>query len=104
VVIAGHRTTHLAPFWSVDTLTPGDQILLQTRAGTFVYRVTWMRVVDPGSAWVARSTKRPSLTLTTCFPRFSDRQRLVIRAEQIYGQVPGGFLDGRPPGFTPLSP
>jgi sortase A len=104
VVIAGHRTTHLAPFWSVDALTPGDQIMLQTRAGTFVYRVAWVRVVDPASAWVARSTNRPSLTLTTCNPRFSARQRLVIRAVQIYGQVPGGFMDGRPPGFSPLSP
>ena len=24
VAIAGHRTTHLAPFWSLDTLVPGN--------------------------------------------------------------------------------
>jgi hypothetical protein len=40
-----------------------------------------------------------SLTLTTCWPRFSSRSRLVVRAIQVYGRVPGGFLGtrGSPP-------
>lgn len=80
VVIAGHRTTHLAPFWALDALRPGDQIVLRTRRGTFVYDVKWARVVSPTSWWVVGPTKRPSLTLTTCNPRFSQRQRLVVRA------------------------
>lgn len=104
VVIAGHRTTHLGPFWAVDSLAAGDQILLQTRRGTFLYRVQWVKVVPPGALWVAGSTDRPSLTLTTCYPRFSSRQRLVVRAVQVYGKVPGGFVDLRYPGFSPLSP
>jgi sortase (surface protein transpeptidase) len=53
---------------------------------------------------VTGTTGRPSLTLTTCNPRFSQRQRLVVRAVQIYGAVPGGFMDQRHPGFSPLSP
>jgi sortase A len=80
VVIAGHRTTHLAPFWALDALHPGDQIVLRTRRGTFVYDVRWARVVSPTSWWVVGPTRRPSLTLTTCNPRFSPRQRLVVRA------------------------
>jgi sortase A len=104
VVIAGHRTTHLAPFWSIDALAPGDQITLQTRRGTFLYRVQWVKVVVPSALWVSGPTRRPSLTLTTCNPRFSQKQRLVVRAVQIYGPVPGGFMDDRYPGFSPLSP
>jgi sortase A len=104
VVIAGHRTTHLAPFWSINGLGLGDQIMLQTRRGTFLYRVQWVKVVDPTSTWVSGPTRRPSLTLTTCNPRFSQKQRLVVRAVQIYGPVPGGFMDQRYPGFSPLSP
>jgi sortase A len=104
VVIAGHRTTHLAPFWSIDTLRLGDQIMLQTRRGTFLYRVQWVKVVDPTATWVSGPTRRPSLTLTTCNPRFSQRERLVVRAVQVYGAVPGGFMDRRYPGFSPLSP
>jgi sortase A len=104
VVIAGHRTTHRAPFWSIDALGPGDEIMLQTRRGTFLYRVEWVRVVEPDDVWVSRRTRKPSLTLTTCFPRFSQRERLVVRALQVYGPSPRGFVDQRYPGFTPLSP
>jgi sortase A len=103
VVISGHRTTHLAPFWSVDALVPGDRITLHTGRGTFLYRVEWVKVVVPDALWVTGRTPRPSLTLTTCNPRFSQRQRLVVRAVQIYGAVPGGFMDHRR-GPSPLSP
>jgi sortase A len=104
VVISGHRTTHLAPFWSINALIPGDQITLQTRRGTFLYRVQWIKVVVPDALWVTARTDRPSLTLTTCNPRFSQRQRLVVRAVQIYAAVAGELTDHRHPGFSPLSP
>lgn len=93
VAIAGHRTTHLAPFWSLDELVPGDPIDLRTAEGRFVYRVLWVGVGPPDSAWVLAPTADPSLTLTTCNPRFSAGQRLVVRAIQVFGPSPGGFLD-----------
>jgi sortase A len=93
VAIAGHRTTHLAPFWNLNSLSPGDFVVLQTRAGTFVYRVVWQRVVAPDSWWVTAPTKNSVLTLTTCNPRFSDHERLVVRAVQVYGPTPHGFMD-----------
>lgn len=93
VAIAGHRTTFLHPFGDLDRVHAGDLIALQTANGEFVYRVTWQRVVPPGSTWVTQPTAVPSLTLTTCWPRFSSAKRLVVRAEQVYGAVPGGFLD-----------
>ena len=76
---------------------------MQTRAGTFLYRVRWVKVVQPDDFSIARQTTRPSLTLTTCYPRFSRKQRLVVRAVQVYGNVPGGFLDERRE-FSSLSP
>jgi sortase A len=85
VAIAGHRTTFLHPFWSLNRLRPGDLIELQTAAGSFTYRVVWQKVVPPGSWWVAAPTARPSLTLTTCTPRFSAADRLVVRAVQVAG-------------------
>jgi sortase A len=104
VVIAGHRTTHAAPFWAVDALREGDQIVVQTRRGTFVYRVRWVKVVAPDALWVTTTTNRPSLTLTTCNPRFSMRERLVVRAVQVYGQGPNGLIDAGPPGFSIPTP
>lgn len=83
VAIAGHRTTHLAPFWALDVLARGDRIVLETRAGSFEYRVVWQRVVDPYAGWVVRRTERRSLTLSTCNPRFSAAERLVVRAVQV---------------------
>ena len=40
VGIAGHRTTYLAPFWSLNELRPGDRIVLATEYGIFDYRVS----------------------------------------------------------------
>lgn len=99
VAIAGHRTTHAAPFWAIDTLVPGDHIELETAAGRFLYRVAWQRVVAPGATWVLAPTDTPSLTLTTCEPRFRGTERLVVRAEQVFGPTPGGFVDHRSAGF-----
>jgi sortase A len=83
VAIAGHRTTHLAPFWALNALRPGDRIELQTRRGTFVYEVEWARVISPTDRSVLAPTAVPSLTLTTCEPRFSATHRLVVRATQV---------------------
>lgn len=83
VAIAGHRTTHAAPFWAIDTLRAGDVIQVQTRAGTFTYRVEWVRIALPGDTSMLAPTDVPSLTLTTCYPRFSSSERLIVRATQV---------------------
>lgn len=85
VAIAGHRTTYLHPFWPLDELRPGDRILIQTRLGAFVYRVIWQRTVALDDWSVIARTPVPSLTLTTCTPRFSSSRRLVVRAVQVAG-------------------
>lgn len=104
VVIAGHRTTHLAPFWSLDALRRGDRIVLQTRRGTFLYGVRWTRVVAPDAWWVARPTGRPSLTLTTCEPRFSPRHRLVVRAVLLSGSFRPSSPSPRRPALLEPAP
>ena len=87
VAIAGHRTTHGAPFWSLDEVRAGDPIVLVTAAGRFEYRVQWVKVVPADSWWVVDQTPHPSLTLTTCNPRFFAYQRLVVRALQVSGEL-----------------
>jgi len=78
--IAGHRTTYLHPFYSIDALAPGDPITLTTLQGVFVYNVTGNQVVDPTDVGVVGPTATPQLTLTTCNPRYSAAQRLVVHA------------------------
>ena len=78
--IAGHRTTHGAPFNALAELVPGDQVVLTTLQGTFRYRVTRSLVVAPDDIAVLRPTATPQLTLTTCNPKYSATERLVVEA------------------------
>jgi len=81
VSIAGHRTTFGRPFGNVDQLKPGDTIELTTPIGGCVYQVSRAPfVVEPSELSVIEPTGERSLTLTTCHPKGSAAQRLVIRA------------------------
>ena len=84
VGIAGHRTTYGAPFYDLNKLQSGDFIYLTNTAGqTSTYKVTTHFIVSPSDGAVLNSTTVPSLTLTTCNPRFSATDRLVVRATLI---------------------
>ena len=78
--IAGHRTTYLHPFYYLDQLVPGDDITVTTLQGVFEYQMTSQQIVDPSDVSVVDDTTTPQLTLTTCNPRFSASQRLVVHA------------------------
>jgi sortase A len=80
VAIAGHRTTYLHPFYNLNELVPGDDILLTTVQGAFLYQMTSSQVVLPTDVAVVGATLTPQLTLTTCNPRYSASTRLVVHA------------------------
>jgi len=82
VAIAGHRTTYGAPFNDLDRMKIGDQIMLTTDAGNeFTYVVTQNPVaVSPHDVSVLNTGVDNRLTLTTCNPKFSASQRLVVVA------------------------
>jgi sortase A len=80
VGIAGHRTTYGRPFGNLDQLKPGDTIELTTPIGGCVYQVSKAPfVVAPSDLSVIDPTGERSLTLTTCNPKGSAAQRLIIR-------------------------
>lgn len=83
VGIAGHRTTYLHPFYNLDELRPGDPIVLETEYGTFRYTVTRVFVTTPDDGSVLDQTRKPTLVLTTCNPRFSASQRLIVFADRV---------------------
>ena len=82
-VFAGHRVTHTRPFSDIDRLVPGDQIIFTTAAGRFVYEVTGHQIVTPDQVHIVDPTLTPTVTLTACHPKGSDRQRYVIRGRLI---------------------
>lgn len=81
--IAGHRTTYGAPFFRLDEVGPGDTIRLVARTGSYRYDIVESKVVRPTDLSVIQPTQNPRLTLTTCTPRFSARQRLIVIAKLI---------------------
>jgi len=81
--IAGHRTTYGAPFYHLNEVAPDDDIFLSTSNGTFHYKVVLQHNVDPSDVKVIDPTPDNRLTLTTCTPRFTASQRLVVVARLI---------------------
>lgn len=81
VGIAGHRTTYLHPFLELDKVALGTQILLRTEFGTYTYEVTRNFIIPAaGSGRVLQQAGPPSLVLTTCHPRYSSAERLIVTA------------------------
>jgi sortase A len=85
VAIAGHRTTYGRPFHNLDLLAPGDEIILETPIGKCTYEVEKAPFpVSPESWGVVENTPdRAMLTLTTCHPKGSARQRLILQSRLV---------------------
>jgi len=94
--VAGHRTTYLHPFYDINELRPGDAVVVETQQSWFTYRVEdiphtkakYQEVVSPTDVSVAypvpdqpdaalAPTQRV-FTLTSCNPRYSAAQRIVV--------------------------
>jgi len=84
-VISGHRTTNGAPFFDLDLLEPGDIIEVETLTGMHTYSFIESRIVPPTGIWVTTQWEGAWLTLTTCTPKYSAADRLIIFAELIDG-------------------
>ena len=78
VAIAGHRTTYLAPFRHLDSVKPGQKIVLTMRYARFMYSVQYSRVVDPTAWWITRNVGYDRLVLSACNPLYSASQRIVV--------------------------
>lgn len=84
VIVSGHRTTYGrpgelgGPFFNIDRLVRGDEIVTKTKWGTFTYEVTEKRIVQPNSLAITVPSGEAELVLTTCNPKFSAAQRLIV--------------------------
>ena len=96
--LAGHRNTNASMLGDQDRLEPGDPIYVVSYDGMYVYEVRERHVVDPEEVEVltpaprsrGSETEAAILTLTTCHPRYSNRQRLIHHAELVDFVPPGG--------------
>ncbi|VAW08847.1 hypothetical protein MNBD_ACTINO01-427 [hydrothermal vent metagenome] len=84
-VLPGHRTTYGAPFHELDELEVGDIIEVETAIGLNIYEVRESIIVRPTEIWVTNPRPGSWITLSTCNPKFSSRERLIIFAELVSG-------------------
>jgi sortase A len=89
VAIAGHRTTFGRPFNHIDELKAGDEAILITPFNKFHYVVVpafdehsnpWITTPNDFSV-VQKVAGQSTLTLTSCHPKGSARQRIILRLQ-----------------------
>ncbi len=96
MAIAGHRTTYGKPFNRVDELQVGQSIWLSTPIGDFEYTIVdppddgdcrraaadrAACITHPKDWSIINQTPDAVLTLTSCHPKGSAAERIIIRAE-----------------------
>jgi sortase A len=101
VGIAGHRTTFGRPFNRLQELKPGDLASLETPFAVYTYKAVpvfgghdnpW--VVTPNDFSVVSQGTGHLLTLTTCHPKGSARQRLVMRFSLVKTELKDTKIEG----------
>jgi sortase A len=116
--VAGHRVGRGSPFLDLDQMRPGDPIVVETAEGWFTYQVLGdaatgdfaspsgipgLQVVTPADVDVIAPTPGGTpeaaatgryLTLTTCHPKYSARQRLIVHAELVDARSRADAPDG----------
>ncbi|HJX42944.1 MAG TPA: class E sortase [Geodermatophilus sp.] len=119
VAIAGHRVGRGSPFLELDALRPGDPIVVEVADGWFTYRVLadgqdpngvpGQQIVTPAQVEVIAPVPGGApdaapagayLTLTTCHPRYSALQRLVVHAVLDGPGVSRAAAPDGPPALT----
>lgn len=81
-VIFGHRWLYKPPvkntFYNLDKVAVGDKFTIQWNNQTHTYEVSEVKIVNPTDVWVMNPTNTPQVTLITCTPLFSTKQRLIV--------------------------
>lgn len=88
VVLAGHnwypcKSQYCRVFCDLEKLKIGDEVTVYYNQGKFVYKVIERKIISPKHTEILEQTKKPILTLYTCYPRYTAKQRLVYVAELI---------------------
>lgn len=84
-VLVGHRFTYSgqAVFYHLDKIRKGDPIDLAWKGRIYQYKVENIKVVPPTDVSIEANTKEPMLTIYTCTPLLTAKDRLVIQAKLV---------------------
>lgn len=85
-VIVGHRFTYSdpsGPFYHLNKVKIGDEIFVYWQEKKYTYRVSNVAVVPATDLEVEETSSTPVLTLYTCTPLWSAKDRLVVQAKLV---------------------
>lgn len=78
VVIAGHRTTRTRPFWDLDLVQPGAELIFTMTSGDrYIYVLDRTEIVDGSDVSIITQNYAFTATLFACHPKGSAAQRIV---------------------------
>jgi sortase A len=82
-VLVGHRFTYSSPavFYHLDKVKAGDVLAVYWNEKEYVYKVAETKVVPATAIEIEAPSERAKLTIYTCTPIWSAKDRLVIIAE-----------------------
>lgn len=87
IVITGHRFKYLPPnnltFYLLDKLARGDIVTLIWQGKNNYYKIIETKVVSSNDTSIMAQSSQPIITLYTCDPIYSQKNRLVVVAELI---------------------
>lgn len=88
-VIVGHRFTYSSPaiFYHLDKIELGETFAIWWEGREYVYRVTQTKVVDASAIEIEANTEKPIVTLYTCTPIWTAKDRLVIVGELLNPEI-----------------
>jgi sortase A len=124
--VAGHRVGKGEPFLNLDHLRAGDAVIVETESYWFVYRVKGLdrglsqpdrdgipgrEIVRPDDGAVLLPVpdhpgRRPTerlMTLTTCHPKFTASQRMIVHAALVGRPIAVAQRDGHRAARMPRS-
>ena len=86
-VITAHRYMYRPPdprtFFLLDKLVPGDTFYIYWEGKRYDYRVRETKIVDPSEISILYNTPNNQVTLFSCTPLFTSKQRLVVIADEL---------------------
>ena len=86
VVLSAHDDVFGEIFRNLDHLQPGDQVMLFTAQGQYIYIVTGSQIVEPTQVEVMNPTGEATVTLISCYPYMVDKKRIVVFAKLVSSQ------------------
>jgi LPXTG-site transpeptidase (sortase) family protein len=84
-VIVGHRFfgRNVSTFYHLEKVTAGEKIAVYWEDKEMIYQVEEVKVVSPEAVDIESRTKDTRLTLYTCTPIWTARERLVVIARPV---------------------